>query len=376
MADSSRRDRAPRWMPGGLSARSHVSVASPDGDEAVGDDAANAAEITARMAPVGADVPAAGRPVELFGWTKSKNGAWVRTHPAAPTEEPPSDAEPTADEPEAGDTVVATSVTPGGPKPAEPAAAGVTKDAAAAEPAPARKPGPPPPPDDEEPVTTPDKGTSEPIEEPEMVEEVPDATPEPQVTAPVEQPPATPEPEIGPAVQPLNEAELMAAPMALVPPASTPVVVTPRPLPAPSARKPAPKPAPSKQGQRSSSHRSRHARLRISHIGIGSLMRTALMFSVAVAIVLFVATAIVWMIVDNSGLLSQAQSIVDDVVGAGGTSGLQISAYLDTQRVLGFAALVSVLNIVLLTLLAGIFGALYNAVASVLGGILVTLSED
>jgi hypothetical protein len=122
--------------------------------------------------------------------------------------------------------------------------------------------------------------------------------------------------------------------------------------------------------------RPRHARLRISHIGILSLMRTALMFSIAIGIVLFVALVAVWTIIDQSGVLGNIQTIVDDLVGAGGTSGLQISAYLDTQRVIGFAAFIGVANAILMTLLITIFGALYNAVAAILGGIMVTLSED
>jgi hypothetical protein len=341
--------------------------------DATGDDAANAAEITAKMSPVAADVPDTEHPVELFGWTKSKDGAWVRTH--APVVEAPEPAELI------------------GPATETPAAKDETRPAnegePAAEAAPVRTPGPPPPPDDEEPVITSDKDIAEPVVMPEPVE----ATPVPVEPMPVEppevpvEPPAAPVTVVTPAapvsakpapvIQPLSQAELMAAPTVLVPqaPVSMPVVVTPRPAPSPTVSAPRPA-APSGQGARKSSHRSRHARLRISHIGIGSLMRTALMFSVAIGIVLFVATAIVWMIVDNSGLLGQAQSIVNDVVGAGGTSGLQISTYLDTQRVLGFAALVSVINIVLFTLLAGIFAALYNAVAAMLGGIMVTLSED
>jgi uncharacterized membrane protein len=86
--------------------------------------------------------------------------------------------------------------------------------------------------------------------------------------------------------------------------------------------------------------------------------------------------AVVWMIIDQSGILTSLQTTVDSLVGNGTNSTLQISRYLDTQRVLGFAAVVSVLNIILMTLLITVFAALYNAIAAIFGGIEATLSDE
>ena len=49
---------------------------------------------------------------------------------------------------------------------------------------------------------------------------------------------------------------------------------------------------------------------------------------------------------------------------------------ITTQRVLGYAALFGVLNVVIMTALATLFSFLYNLSATVLGGLEVTLAED
>jgi len=328
-----------------------------------------AAMMTASQAEASGDAPVAEQPVtEYDGWTKAgKGGVWswpprpgiistVRGGASKPADEP------AAPEPEATETDQAEAATEATSESEAPA------DAASAAPM------------DENTIpksAKSDKSTSEPVAESEapgarpVIEPLatfqpiePDAKPDTPADAATTDLPAVPEAE--------TNAGLIAGPALLVPRApAPPVVVTPMPPAMPTSR-----PTPAGRNKKPSNHRSRHARLRVSHIGILSLMRTALMFSVAIGIVLFIAIVALWMIIDNSGVLTNVQSIVDDLVGAGGTSGLQVSQYLDTQRVLGFAVAVTVLNIVLMTFFVTILGALYNAVAAILGGVTVTLSED
>jgi len=55
---------------------------------------------------------------------------------------------------------------------------------------------------------------------------------------------------------------------------------------------------------------------------------------------------------------------------------VQVSAFIDRWRVLGFTAIVSGINVILLTALATLGAFLYNLSSSVLGGLEVTLAED
>ena len=122
---------------------------------------------------------------------------------------------------------------------------------------------------------------------------------------------------------------------------------------------------------------ARKARLRVARLDPWSVMKVSLMFSIAVGIVLFVAVALLWSVIEASGALQTLQDTLNALLGNPDGSGtVQVSAYIDRWRVLGFTAIVSGINVILLTALATLGAFLYNLSSSVLGGLEVTLAED
>lgn len=122
---------------------------------------------------------------------------------------------------------------------------------------------------------------------------------------------------------------------------------------------------------------ARKARLRVARLDPWSVMKVSLMFSIAVGIVLFVAVALLWSVIEASGALQTLQDTLNALIGNPDGSGtVQVSAYIDRWRVLGFTAIVSGINVILLTALATLGAFLYNLSSSVLGGLEVTLAED
>lgn len=122
---------------------------------------------------------------------------------------------------------------------------------------------------------------------------------------------------------------------------------------------------------------ARRARLRISRLDPWSVMKTSFMFSIAFAIITFVAVWVLWAIVDASGTLDEVQSLIDSLAGnPDGSGGIAIGNFVDQWRVLGFTAIWCVVSVVLTTALATLMGFLYNLAAGVLGGLEVTLAED
>jgi hypothetical protein len=119
----------------------------------------------------------------------------------------------------------------------------------------------------------------------------------------------------------------------------------------------------------------KRARLRVTRLDPLSVLRTSFLFAMAAAIILFTVVAVVWAVLSVSGALTSIQKILDSVVGSGGGA-MQLSRYLETWRVLGFTALISIINVVLLTLLGTVTAYLYNLAASIYGGIEITLAED
>ena len=122
---------------------------------------------------------------------------------------------------------------------------------------------------------------------------------------------------------------------------------------------------------------ARKARLRVARLDPWSVMKVSLMFSIAVGIVLFVAVALLWSVIEASGALQTLQDTLNALIGNPDGSGtVQVSAYIDRWRVLGFTAIISGINVILLTALATLGAFLYNLSSSVLGGLEVTLAED
>ena len=123
--------------------------------------------------------------------------------------------------------------------------------------------------------------------------------------------------------------------------------------------------------------RTRKARLRLSRVDPWSVMKTALLFSIAAGIILVVATYGVWSVLNASGLFDAVNDMVKSVVSTpGDTTPFRIEEYVNTQKIIGVAALIAVVDVLIFTALATLGSFLYNLAATVLGGLEVTLAED
>ncbi|WP_316670101.1 DUF3566 domain-containing protein [uncultured Propionibacterium sp.] len=121
---------------------------------------------------------------------------------------------------------------------------------------------------------------------------------------------------------------------------------------------------------------TRKARLRIARFDPWSVMKTSFLFSIAAGIILFIAVWVLWGIIALSGALDQAQEALTALIGSSSGSGLELSNYVSQWRVLGFTAIVAVLNVVFITAVCTLLSFLYNLAANVIGGLEVTLAED
>lgn len=170
------------------------------------------------------------------------------------------------------------------------------------------------------------------------------------------------------------------APSALVPPTASDTVVIPAvdaADPATPVAAPAVQPAAAPKPKVGAARRTRKARLRLSRVDPWSVMKTALLFSIAAGIILVVATYGVWSVLNASGLFDAVNDIVKSVVSTpGDTTPFRIEEYLNTQKIIGVAALIAVVDVLIFTALATLGSFLYNLAATVLGGLEVTLAED
>ncbi len=130
-------------------------------------------------------------------------------------------------------------------------------------------------------------------------------------------------------------------------------------------------------GPRSVARRTRKARLRLSRIDPWSVMKTSFLFSIAFGIMFWFATYVVWSVVGASGLLDSVNAILQTLLSnPNDQTQVRIEDFVNTNKVLGIAALIAVINVVLLTAIGTLTAFLYNLSANILGGLELTLAED
>lgn len=123
--------------------------------------------------------------------------------------------------------------------------------------------------------------------------------------------------------------------------------------------------------------RTRKARLRLSRVDPWSVMKTSFLFSIAFGIMFWVATSVLWYVLTSSGLFDAINSaIVNIISNPGNTETWRIEDYVNGNKVLGIAALLAVINVVITTALGTLAAFLYNLSANILGGLELTLAED
>lgn len=122
---------------------------------------------------------------------------------------------------------------------------------------------------------------------------------------------------------------------------------------------------------------ARRARLRLTRIDPWSVMKTSFLFSIAFGIMFWFATYVVWSVVGASGLLDSVNAILQTLLSnPNDQTQVRIEDFVNTNKVLGIAALIAVINVVLLTAIGTLTAFLYNLSANILGGLELTLAED
>lgn len=165
-------------------------------------------------------------------------------------------------------------------------------------------------------------------------------------------------------------------PNAFAPPADatrTPAAAAPLVLPT----APVGPPAASQSSKATSLRRTRKARLRLSRVDPWSVMKTSFLFSIAFGIMFWVATWVIWNVIIGSGLFEAINGAILNIISSSNnTEAWRIEDYINTNKVLGVAALIAVIDVVLTTALGTLAAFLYNLSANILGGLELTLAED
>lgn len=117
----------------------------------------------------------------------------------------------------------------------------------------------------------------------------------------------------------------------------------------------------------------RRAHMTISRIDPWSALKVGFLLSIGLSLMTVIAAIVVWQVLDTMSVFA---SIEDLLTTLGSEPLLELMQYLEFGRVTSFAVIVSIINIVLFTFLAGIFALLYNAISMLVGGVHITITDE
>ncbi|NYF18093.1 hypothetical protein HDC37_002949 [Microbacterium sp. AK009] len=128
-----------------------------------------------------------------------------------------------------------------------------------------------------------------------------------------------------------------------------------------------------KLARKSSSKTSaKQVRLRLVYVDFWSAVKLSFLAAVAVAIVTVVSLVMIYLVVSTTGLIAE----VDELLASFTDGGFVLAQFLGLPQVLAFAAVVSILNLVVVTVLGAVVAGIYNLAVKVTGGLLVGFTSN
>jgi hypothetical protein len=127
-----------------------------------------------------------------------------------------------------------------------------------------------------------------------------------------------------------------------------------------------------KLAKKSSSRTSaKQVRLRLVYVDFWSAVKLSFLAAVALAIVTVVSFLLIFLVLQTTGLVDK----LDELFTAFDDS-FVLSEYVSLPQVMAFAAVVAILNLIVVTVLGAVMAGIYNLMVKVTGGLLVGFTSN
>ena len=120
----------------------------------------------------------------------------------------------------------------------------------------------------------------------------------------------------------------------------------------------------------------RRVKLMVSRVDPFSVMKVGFLVSVAMGIAMVVMTGVMWALFSAMGVFDSVNELAGQIIGTGSGQEFDVMDFLGFGRVMALSIVVAVVDIFLLTAIATLGAFLYNIVASLVGGVHMTLTDD
>ncbi|KEP74872.1 membrane protein [Microbacterium sp. SUBG005] len=116
---------------------------------------------------------------------------------------------------------------------------------------------------------------------------------------------------------------------------------------------------------------AKQVRLRLVYVDFWSAVKLSFLVAVALAIVTVVSYFLIYLVV-SATLLTKLDEFFTSFTDGGAT----LSQYVGLPQVMAFAAIVAILNLVVVTVLGAVMAGIYNLAVKVTGGLLVGFTSN
>lgn len=127
-----------------------------------------------------------------------------------------------------------------------------------------------------------------------------------------------------------------------------------------------------KLAKKSSSKTSaKQVRLRLVYVDFWSAVKLSFLAAVALSIVTIVSSFLIYMVLKSTTMLDKLDELFkafDD--------NFTLSTYVGLPQVMAFAAIVAILNLIVVTVLGAVIAGIYNLMVKVTGGLLVGFTSN
>ncbi|RLP75219.1 DUF3566 domain-containing protein [Mycetocola tolaasinivorans] len=123
---------------------------------------------------------------------------------------------------------------------------------------------------------------------------------------------------------------------------------------------------------------TKQVRLKLVYIDFWSALKISFLAAVAIAVITVVFFFLVYTVLQQTGVFEQINNLYKTVAGgeAKEGAGADLMAIFDLGRIMGFGAVLAILNLVVVTALGAISAALFNLAVKVTGGVLVGFTNN
>ncbi|MFT4282597.1 DUF3566 domain-containing protein [Microbacterium sp.] len=128
-----------------------------------------------------------------------------------------------------------------------------------------------------------------------------------------------------------------------------------------------------KLAKKSSSKTSaKQVRLRLVYVDFWSAVKLSFLAAVALAIVTLVSVFLIYLVLQTTGLVDK----LDEILRALTDNSFILAEVVSLPQVMAFAAIVAILNLIVVTVLGAVVAGIYNLMVKVTGGLLVGFTSN